>query len=131
MSDWTNYQCETKIRDILLNSVYNADPEHHLGRPFMSPYQIAIEYDKRYHDDVIAMGYIIGGKGVNTKTSFAQYIGRELSKRIKDGTISDIEGGFFSNQDLDEIRFNHNNNTIVSSATGGDKDLSIFRIKPD
>jgi hypothetical protein len=51
------------------------------------------------------MGYVIGGKGVNTKTSFAQFIARGLSRRIKNGTISDIEGGFFSNQDLDEISF--------------------------
>lgn len=127
MSNWINYDFEIRVRNILLNSSYKADPTHHFGRPFLSPYQIAIEYDKLYHNDVLAMGYVIGGKGSNTKTSLAQYIARELSSRIKDYSISDIEGGFFSNQDLAEISFNYNNK-IVSSVTNSDKDLSLFRI---
>ncbi|MGH4049958.1 MAG: hypothetical protein ACREVX_01180 [Clostridium sp.] len=128
MSNWIIYDCENRIREILLRSEYKKEPGHHLGKPFLSPYQIAIEYDKTFHNDVLSMGYVVGGKGVNTKTSLAQYIGRELSKRIKNITITDIEGGFFSNKDLEEISFNHGN-IIISSATGGIQDLSIFRIK--
>lgn len=132
MSNWEMYNFDTRVRDILIRSEYKKEPEHHLGKPFLSPYQMANQFDKAYHSDVIAMGYVVGGRGVNTKTSLAQYIGLELSRRIKNNTITDIEGRFFSNVDLEEIRFNNNGNKIISSSTGSNADLSMFRMKkPD
>lgn len=132
MSNWEKYNFDTRVRDILKRSVYKKEPGHHLGKPSLSPYQIAIQFNKAYPSDVIAMGYVVGGRGVNTKTSLAQYIGLELSKRLKNNTITDIEGGFFSNVDLEEIRFDNNGNKIISSSTGGNADLSMFRMKkPD
>lgn len=94
MKDWDKYNLEDRPRNILLQVGYKPNPQHHFGRPFLSSYQLAIEFDKAYHEDVISMGYVIGGKGANVKTLLAQYIGRELSRNIKNGSIS---GVFISN----------------------------------
>jgi len=115
MDYWVKYDFEARIRGILSSIVYKSNPDHHFGRPFLSAYQIAIEYN----NNVIAMGFVIGGKGVDTNKSLSRYMGSELSKNIKNGIINNIEGCFFSNLDLKDIIFDYNNNEIVLSAIGG------------
>ncbi|MFL0167941.1 hypothetical protein [Candidatus Clostridium helianthi] len=124
MSDWKNYNLEDKLRGILSREKVR---HPHLGQSFLSVYQLAIKYDKEFHNDVEAMGYKVGGKGSNVYTSLAQYIGRELSKRIKRGDITDIEGAVLSDTELSGIIFD--NDSIVSSVTGNENGLSLFRIK--
>ncbi|NFO11229.1 hypothetical protein FDB29_08980 [Clostridium botulinum] len=125
MSDWENYNLEDKLRGILSQE----NVRHpHLGKSFLSVYQLAIKYGKKFPNDVKAMGYEIGGKGSNVDTSFAQYIGKELSKRIKKRDITDIEGAVLSDTYLSEIVFD---NSIVSSVTGNKNGLSLFRIKDE
>lgn len=125
MSNWSSYDIEKRLRRIMGSETYSVKPEHHFGRPSLSSYQLAIEFDKLYHNDVVNMGYVIGGRGVNVKTSLAQYLARELSRKIKDGIITDIEGSFLSNTDLEKIEFK---GKIVSSSTGGSYDLALFKI---
>ena len=43
MSKSVEFGAENRIRDILASSEYS-NPDHHLGRPFLTPYQIAIEF---------------------------------------------------------------------------------------
>lgn len=129
MSNWISYGMENKIKGILSSSVYGADPNHHLGRPFLSAYQIAIEYENLYPSDVKGMKLTMGGKGSGVGASLPQYIARELSQSIKNGSITYIEGAFFSNKHLNSIVFNYSGGTLTSSSTAGNKDLSIFRLK--
>jgi len=95
MSKWEEYQIAEKILQIL--DVESIPEGHHLGRPFMTPYQIAIAFKERYPDDFKKMGMPLGGKGTGQHTSFSQYIARQLSRCINNKTLSDsIEGGFLT-----------------------------------
>jgi len=46
MSQWDQLQMDTKISQIL--NVHSHDPNHHFGRPFLTPYQIAIGFKKEF-----------------------------------------------------------------------------------
>jgi hypothetical protein len=128
MSDWRNLDIEDKIRNILLE-IPDIATDHHLGRPFLTPYQIAIEFKHRHLEEFNQIGLPIGGIGTGQKNSLSQYIARELSKRINTGEIVDIEGGFLSNQHLNDITFNDSSaEPIRSSLTATNYTLSIFRI---
>jgi hypothetical protein len=48
-SDWDRYQMEARILQILASAPTH--PGHETGRFFMTPYQIAIEFARRYKDD--------------------------------------------------------------------------------
>ncbi len=128
MSQWNNLRFEERIREILQEVVYYREG-HHLGRPFLSPYQIAIEYASRYPADYRETGLAIGGKGIGESNSLAKYIAGQLSRRIQSGELSDIEGGFISNNHLNEISFNNGSIKITSSLTDTEYDLSIFRLR--
>lgn len=128
MSIWEKYDIEAKVRAILLEVEYYK-PEHHFGRPFLTAYQLAIEFEKRYNHEFASLGYKVGGKGIGEKISLAQYLARRLSDQIKSNKIADIEGGFISNLHLDDIIFfDYAGNKIKSSLTKTNADLSMFRL---
>ena len=128
MSYWKNLDFENRIRQLLSAAVYIPQPNHHFNRPFMTAYQIAIEFNNVYPSVAIAMGYQVGGVGINQKVSLSQYIGRELSQRIKSGEIIDIEGAFLSNSYITQFAFNNNGIPLTSSLVGTYYDHSIFRL---
>lgn len=128
MSHWRNFDFENRIRKILNRTTYIPEPDHHFNRPFLTAYQIAIEFNKLYPNVAIAMGYEIGGAGINQKVSLSQYIGRELSQRIKSGEINDIEGAFLSNLHISKLEFDNNGSPLTSSLVKSKYDHSIFRI---
>jgi hypothetical protein len=92
-----------KVKTILDEQQY-IKSGHHLGRPFLTTYQIAIELNKRFPDVCAGLGLSIGGKGLGKHSSLPQYLGRELSRNIKNGALPDIEGGFLSNLHLKEFK---------------------------
>lgn len=125
MTIWEQYNLEERILDIL-DVRYSHDPEHHLGRPFLTPYQIAISFKEQYQSDFDAIGMPIGGIGTGQHTSFSQYIARELSRRINDGRFSNIEGGFLSDNNIVDLVFNDSGEELRSSSINN-FDLSMFR----
>lgn len=129
-SQWEQYDIENKIRAIL-RRVTSHDPAHHFGRPFLTAYQLAIAYDQHHHQDVVEMGYQIGGLGIDEQVSLTQYLANQLSRRIKGGHIRDIEGVFLSNDHLHDIFFkkSEGNEIIQSSLTQTQYPLSMFRIR--
>jgi hypothetical protein len=133
-SQWVQCDVEEKVR-VILRDVSSHDPAHHFGRPFLTAYQLAIAYDQKHHQDVVEMGYQVGGLGIDEPVSLAQYLARELSRRIKGGHITDIEGAFLANDHLHDIFFKRsqpgNNETIQSSLTQAKYPLSMFRIRDD
>lgn len=128
MSLWEENDFEGKIREILSEVTYSV-AEHHFGRPFLSAYQLAIEFEKKYPETAKILNYPIGGKDTKRQVSLSQYIALQLSRNIKAGKISDIEGGFISNKNLNDISFKHKNQIIRSSLTDSQFDLSLFRLK--
>jgi hypothetical protein len=103
--------------------------DHHFGRPFLTPYQIAIEFARRHPVDFKAIGLPIGGAGTGEYNSLAQYIAQQLSQRMLKGELPDFEGGFISNNHLVEMSFDYEARTIVSSLTNTEYDLSLFRLR--
>ncbi len=131
MSRWEEMQFEEKIRTILKKTKYIVRPDHHMAPPFLTAYQIAIEFAYRFPDDFRGTGLPIGGQGVGEHNSLAQYIARELSRRIESQEIRDIQGGFLSNNHLMGISFDNYGTRIDSSLTDSQFDLSMFRLKRD
>ena len=71
-SKWEQFDVENKIRNILQNTKYDTD--HSFGRPFLTPYQIAIELLYRHPNILDELRMPFGGKGTGTQNSLCQYI---------------------------------------------------------
>lgn len=129
MSFWQEHDMETKVLAILRDVPEDAEG-HHLGRPFLTAYQIAIEFAHWHPDVVAALGLPVGGAGAGQHNSLSQYLAKQLSDRVRDGHIP-VEGGFLSNLHLNDITFNNDNSTITSSLTGTNFTLSMFRLRTE
>ena len=125
MSIWDKLSLASKIREIL--DVTSHDEGHHFGRPFLTPYQIAISFADSYPDETNSIGKPIGGKGTGQHNSLAQYFARELSTRIKNGELTDIEGRFLHRQHLKKLQYDSRGEDIDSSSEQA-YDLSMFRL---
>ena len=55
MSFWQENNIEEKVTQILAD-VPEYDPEHHLGYPYLSAYQLAIEFKQRHPEVVAQLG---------------------------------------------------------------------------
>lgn len=58
-SKWEQYGIEAKLIQIL-KDVRTTVPDHHFGRPYLSAYQLAIEFAQRHPEVVQALGYQLG-----------------------------------------------------------------------
>jgi hypothetical protein len=129
VSIWADHNVEERTVEVL-QDVPLVNEAHHFGRPYMSAYQLAIELDDRYPDIRQALGYEIGGAGTGQHGSFAQYIARQLSGRIRDEPDYPVEGAFMSNVNVDTLRYRRSNGELLtSSLTGSGYDLSMFRLR--
>ena len=128
MGLWQELDLENKITQIL-SEIPDAASDHHFGTPFLTAYQIAIEFKKRYPDDAARLDLPVGGTDTGQRNSLSQYIARELSRNINAGNLSHIEGGFLSNQHLKDILFVNGKDEIRSSLTTTNFTLSMFKIR--
>lgn len=126
MTKWDKYGIEERVLSIL-RDVPDSGEGHHLGRPFLTVYQIAIEFARRHPEIVEKLGYPVGGIGSGVRYSLATYLAKQLSDRIRDGRIP-VEGGFVSNWHLNDISFTHEDKLIHSSLTASGFTLSMFRL---
>jgi hypothetical protein len=126
VSHWEEYRIGDIVNQILSEV---EDEGHHFGRPYLTAYQLAIEFDRRHHDIAIQLDKEVGGVGTGEHSSIAQYLALELSKQIRENPEHDIEGAFISNNYVRELSYNHQNNIIVSSLTGTGYSLSMFRLR--
>lgn len=126
MTEWKQHDIHAKITKIL--SKVSCD--HHFGgRPYSAPYQIAAAFVEHYPNETTALGYPIGGTGTGAPMTLAKYFANMLSRGIKEGTITNIEGAFLSNQHLNDILFHTAQGVVASTLTRGRSPLSIFRLK--
>jgi hypothetical protein len=127
MSFWEDNNIGDRINQILSDV---EDEGHHFGgRPFLTAYQLAIEFADRYPDIVTRLGKQVGGAGIGERTSLAQYLALELSRQIRDNPDYPVEGAFISNRYVRELSYDYNNETITSSLTGTQYSLSMFRLR--
>ena len=123
-STWDEFQLEDKIFQIL--DVESRNPDHHFGRPFLTPYQIAISFKNLFPEDFARIGKPVGGKDTGQQDSLAQYFALELSKRINSGSISNIEGRFLHRKNLHTLQYK-DEGEIIESSLMQSNDLSMFR----
>jgi hypothetical protein len=128
MSHWQDLNIEDKVFQIL-RDIPNVAPEHHLGCPFLTAYQIAIEFAQRHPDDFELLDLPIGGADIGQHNSLAQYLANQLSININAGILTRIEGGLLSNQHIKELSFHNDAAIIHSSLTSIGFTLSIFRLR--
>ena len=121
---WDANSLGPKVVQILRHLKYDG---HHLGRPFVTSYQLAILFKETFTEDFDRLAYLVGGKGIGREFTLASYLARELSQRIKRDEITNVEGGFLSNQRLRKLEFDDAGESVVSSLTGGEDDAAIFR----
>ncbi len=121
------------IREILGNCP-EYEEGHHLQRPFMSAYQIAIRFAERYPDHTLVGKLEVGGKETGRHTSLAQRIARFLSRALHDekkkGDLN-IEGGFLSHDLIKDLCFkNPDGEEIRVSTLSSQRGHAIFRLIP-
>ena len=121
MSLWRNEDIANKLVDILRTIDYK-EGHHHFGKPFLTSYQLAIEFEKRFPAvaNMLPAHSEIGGEGTGEYNSLSQYIGRQISGHYDDMRALGIECGFLSSNDLVKLEFSQN---VCSSV----KDVSMFR----
>ena len=125
---WEQHDLERKIIEILSDITYE-NPDHHFGRPFLTAYQLAILFKERFPMDYEGLGYPVGGRGSGVRYSLSSYLSGQLSLRIQTEEITNIEGGFISNRRLRGIEFNDSGETVTSSNTETEYDLSMYRLR--
>lgn len=127
MSKWESLQLEERIAGILRGVRYHRP--HHFGRPYLTTYQLAIAVDTQYPEVRQQLRYPLGGKGAGRHSSLAQYLARELSRRIRLGIITTIEGAFVSKDAGIEITCYLSSGEAVESSLTDVYDLSMFRLR--
>lgn len=126
-SKWEDYGVEELVLGVLHGIPGNRP--HHFGGPFLTAYQVAIAVVARRPGIVEELGKEIGGAGTGEPTSLAQYLANQLSRRIADGTLPQVEGAFVSCWQMQELRYNAGDKEIRSSVTGSSEPLSMFRLR--
>jgi hypothetical protein len=125
MTYWQEHHLDDLVVEIL-GRVPTSHPNHHLGRPYLTVYQIAIAFDLSHHNHVVALGLEVGGAGTGLRYSLAQRIARYLSHDIRvNRERSRFEGSFLSTQHIGQMFFGDVNNPVRSSVS----DISMFRLR--
>jgi hypothetical protein len=128
MNFWDENHIEDKIIQIL-HDIPDAIESHPFGRPYLTAYQLAIEFARRFPADFQQLDLPVGRVGIGQRTSLAQYLARELSRHIRNGSVIQIEGGFLSNQHLSDMSFLNGEEVFHSSLTDSGFPLSMFRLR--
>lgn len=133
MTVW-NTGVEDAVRAALEDVTLAEPARDHLGRPYLTAYQLAIKVHQLRPDLAERLGVEIGGEGVGQYNSLAQYLAGQLSRRIKaaqqGGEDFDIEGGLLSNAHVYSMSFRHpGGGRIDSSNLTAGFDLALFRLR--
>ena len=127
-SIWEQHHLAERIRNILQD--VPTQHGHHLGRPFLSGYQIAMHFREQHREAFDAIGMPLGGAGTGEHSSFAQYVSGQLSRRINDRRpdVEGITGGLLSDWKLHELSYKYEGEIVTSSLVGA-WDMAIFRLE--
>ncbi|HEY4016043.1 MAG TPA: hypothetical protein VGM06_22060 [Polyangiaceae bacterium] len=120
MTEWEEHKFESRVRAIL-KDVAEKSVEHHLGVPFLTAYQLAIEFNRLHPEVAEKLGLQVGGKGIGERVSLAQRLAKMLSQGIKHGKIIGVEGAFLSHAHVTSLVFGGH----IESST---EDLAMFRL---
>jgi hypothetical protein len=100
-----------------------------IGRPYMTAYQLAIKIERDHPEVRQALKVDLGGIGTGRHVSFAQYLGRELSRRHDDADFP-VEMAYLSNDHATNMKFKTaDDDEVISSLTGTGFFTSLFRLR--
>ena len=128
MSLWKVHEIEAKVIDIL-RGVPPVAAGHRGERPFLTAYQVAIEFAQRHPEIVEAAGWTVGGAGSGKGYSLAQYLASSLARYARDHPAGPIERVFLSNQQVNDISFMCGEELISSSVTAASPALALYRLR--
>lgn len=124
MSKWEEYGLVDMIRVELRNVLRQArEGDHKFDPPFITAYQLAIALVEQDQDLCEKLGMPLGGKDSGEGETLARYLANQLSRRIQEGEIEDIEGAFLSVKSIKHLAFTQD---VVATAT---EPFSLFRLK--
>jgi hypothetical protein len=112
-NDWNDLHLESKLLT-LLSEIPVFQSAHHLGRPFLTSYQVAILFKHRYPNDFARMGIPIDASDVPDEISLARYFAQHLSDAIKHG-LPHVEGAVLSYQHLEDITLDNDGESVRPS----------------
>lgn len=95
----------------ILSEVKLYEKDHHMGLPFLSAYQLAVEFERQYPDEASKIEKLPGT------------IARTLSQAIINRDCLDIEGGFLSHENIKVMEFSNGYEITQKNAH------SIFRYR--
>ena len=125
---WEDNDLGQKLVEVLTSVTY-VKPAHHFGRPFVTAYQLAILLKERFPKVFNRFGHPVEGKGIGVRYSFTSYLARQLSGKLRSGEITNIEGAFLSNRHLVRFQFDDHGETVISSSTDSQYDVSVFSLR--
>lgn len=128
MSFWQEQEVETKALDIL-RDVVPVRAGNGGERPFLTAYQLAIEFAKRHPEALEKAGWRVGGAGSGKGYSLAQYLASNLARYVRDQPEGPIERVFFSNQQVNDLSFLCGEDVIHSSVTATSPTIALYRLR--
>lgn len=129
MSYWQDYSFEEKIKNILKEAAHVGKASDISGKPFMSVYQIALEFNRLFAEDVKNMGYEVSSAVVPGNKSLPQYIAMQLSRRIKKGEIKGIEEVMLSHLYGDKLLLKQGEESYEVQLTEAKTNRLLYRYK--
>jgi len=129
MSDWDQHNIDDLIRQILASVL--PETKYGTGRPFMTTYQIAIEFARRFPNVVVALGHAVGGEGQGP-FGLTVYFARWLPTRITSGPLRGImEVRFLEPRHLVALEFDNNGTPLAATTNKAGWNSTMFRLLDD
>jgi hypothetical protein len=122
---WDQHNVTALVRHIL--ATVPAESRHGTGRPFLTAYQIAIEFDRQFPVVTAALGQALGGQGQGP-FALTTYLARWLPDRIYIRGITDIELGFLSPLHMTRLEFLSGEATMTATTHQAGFATTMFRL---
>jgi hypothetical protein len=131
MTIWSD-EVEAVVRQALAQ-VTPAEPNReHLGRPFVTVYQLALRVDRIYPQLAKQLKVPVGGEGIGRHYSLAVYLANQLSRIKERGAKYGIEGAQLSSTNIAAMSFRDRGGEIMrSSMISAGLDTTMFRLRAD
>ena len=124
LSLWEQHNVTDLIRQILID--IRPKPNYGSGRPFMTTYQIAVEFVIRFPAVAALLAPSTGGQGQGPY-ALTTYLGRWLPDRILKRSVTDIELRFLSPQHLRKLEFDNLGAEMLATSNQAGFDSTMFR----
>lgn len=123
-TNWARHNVTELIRQILRS--VPPEPVYGTGRPFMTTYQIAIEFTRRFPTEAAALAPATGGAGQGP-FALTVYLARWLPQEIGNGDAADLELRFLSPANMSRLEFDNNGTSLPATTHAAGFNGTMFR----